>query len=129
MSGSRRRARGAGLLVVLSTLGLCACSTSPDMRDCGYSVTWRGNVYLGLAYALHKPQTEKDVITPNPGRIVGHGFVPTCPGDSDGTAARVYAVPGLSPSLAVMAKTDGGREPILCIRKGNALPKQLLRRP
>jgi hypothetical protein len=113
------------------TLPACGSGNGPfndhDMRDCGYSVSWNNKLYLDLIYVLHKGQSDEDVITPTAGRTVGHGFVPQCPGDDSGAPATVYAVPGVSVDVAVMAKTDdGGETPTLCIRKGRAIPSQLL---
>ena len=131
MHSYRRHVHRAALSVAILSASLTACSSSPDMRDCGYSVTWQGRVYWGLGYALHKPQTQADVDIPVQGRRLGRGFVPRCPGDRNGSPATVYAVPNVSPRLAVMARTDTQRrEPaILVIRQGRALPKALLRQP
>jgi hypothetical protein len=135
MSCGVRRARSAVLATVLgfATLSACGSGDGPGngdaVRDCGYSVSWNDKLYLGLIYVLHKGQTEDDVVAPEPGRRIGRGFVPQCPGDSAGSPATVYAVPGVSADVAVMANSDdGGEPPTLCIRKGRALPPQLLRR-
>jgi len=130
MWASLRRAIGAAIIAALGSLWVSACTATraPDMRDCGYSVSWNGRLYLGLIYVLHRPQTDEDVVLPHPGRELGHGFVPQCPGDSAGTPATVYEVPGVSSDLAVMAKTDTNPAS-LCIRQGKALPAQLLRHP
>ena len=126
MARAVRRFLCAAVIAGMATPAIAACSsqTGSDMRDCGYSVTWRGHVYLSLIYVRHPQKFEE----PEPGPALGHGFVPQCPGDSDGTSAKVYAVQGVPSDVAVMAKRADGidKRPVLCIRKGRALPQQLL---
>ena len=90
---------------------------------------WQGRIYVDLIYVLHPPRTRADVRVPAPGGRLGRGFVPQCPGDSKGDPATVYAVPGVSSQIAVMAKADTQRNlaAVLLIRDGRPIPGSLLR--
>jgi hypothetical protein len=118
--------------LVCSTLIGCSSSNDPGAanRDCGFSVNWHGRVYWDLIYVLHGPQTRADVRIPARGQRLGSGFVPECPGGSTGSPATVYAVRGISPQAAVLARADIQRQLplVLLIRKDRAIPEALLRR-
>jgi hypothetical protein len=89
-----------------------ASKNSPDMRDCGYSATLAcARLRQPRLRPYTPPQSRNDVVQPSPGRALGRGFVPQCPGDSSGTPDTVYRVPGVPPDVAVMARTADDQKP------------------
>ena len=128
MAGASRTAASAVLVGLVACGSAVACSSGVNgaVRDCGYSVTWQSRIYVGLVYVHPPPNTR--IRKPTLGRRLGHGFVPQCPGDRDGSPATVYAAREASPDDAVMATTDtrGALPPILLIRRGRPIPKALL---
>lgn len=76
---------GAAALLASASCSPSGGGAGDATRDCGYSVTWQSRVYLDLIYVRHPPHTH--VRKPSAGRRLGHGFVPQCPGDSQGSPA------------------------------------------
>ena len=128
MVRSASRSNLAALAAAVACGSIVGCSSGQhiNQRDCGYSVTWQARVYVGLVY-VHPPPRMR-VLRPAAGRPLGHGFVPQCPGDSTGSPAIVYEVPGISAREAVMVRTNDERtlRPELLIRRGHPIPDALL---
>jgi hypothetical protein len=122
------RGRIVALLSAGSLLAAASAGCSPhEMRDCGWSITWRHTEYLGLGYVLGPLKangvTDADIRPVAAGRKLGTGYVPQCPGDSSGTATDVYAIDGIDPAIAIVTRTH-----LIGIAKGHSLPPQLLRK-
>jgi hypothetical protein len=120
------RLAAAALIVASATTG---CVKADD-RDCGWSITWRHTVYLGLGYVLGAtktaaaPLTDADIKPVTPGKRLGEGRVPRCPGDDGGAPTTVFAIRDIDPAVAVVT-----RSLIIGVARGHAVPSALVKKP
>jgi hypothetical protein len=70
------------------------------------------------------PLTDVDVKPVTPGKRLGVGRVPSCPGDDGGTPTAVFSIANIDPAVAVVTRSLQ-----IGVAQGHALPRELLKQP